>query len=198
MQRSSHHPDLQVLGIVGSLRRHSYNRALLDEAQRLAPAGMTITVFDLGEIPLFNEDVEAHGDPDPVKAFKDAIHQADAILIASPEYCYSVPGVLKNALDWASRPADSSVLDGKPVAIMGGSTGMYGTTRGQMVLRQTLMYANMLTVNDPQVAVPHVDEKIDDDGRLTDEPTRQYIKQLLAALYDWTLSVSRKHVLVEP
>ncbi|HVQ00455.1 MAG TPA: NAD(P)H-dependent oxidoreductase [Candidatus Thermoplasmatota archaeon] len=196
---SSQQPEVHVLGVVGSLRKGSYHRSLLRAAQELSPVGMTITIFDLTEIPLFNEDVEARGDPGPVKALKDAIQQADAILISSPEYCYSVSGVLKNALDWASRPVDSSVLDGKPVAIMGGSTGNYGTTRGQMVLRQTLMYANMLPVSDPQVAVPHVDEKIDDGGRLTDESTRKYIQQLLEALREWTLRLRPcKSMLVEP
>ena len=160
---------------------------------------MAISIFDLGEIPMFNEDVEAYGDPSPVRVFKDAIKQADAILISSPEYCFSVPGVLKNALDWASRPADSSVLDGKPVAIMGGSTGNYGTTRGQMVLRQTLMYANMFPVNDPQVAVPFIDTKIDDSGRLVDAQTPEYIKHLLETLREWTLKLRPcETLLVEP
>jgi chromate reductase len=129
--------------------------------------------------------------------FKDAIKQADALLISSPEYCFSVPGVLKNALDWASRPADFSVLDGKPVAIMGASTGGFGTARGQMILRQTLMYANMFPVNDPQVLISFADKKFDAAGRLFDETSRGYIRQLLVALGEWTLRLRAHEASVE-
>jgi chromate reductase, NAD(P)H dehydrogenase (quinone) len=180
-------PSLRILGFAGSLREKSYNRALLRAAKELAPEGMDIIIHDLSSIPLFNEDVEAKGDPESVVVFKNAINQADALLIASPEYCFSLTGVLKNALDWASRPADASVLDGKPVAIMGASTGNFGSVRGQMILRQTLMYCNMFAVNDPQVLVGNAVKKFDATGRLTDEKTRKFVQQLLEELQKFTL-----------
>src|SRR5262245_39739521 len=120
---------LEVLGIAGSLRRESYNRGLLRAAQEMAPEGMTIRSFELDAIPLYNGDVEAAGDPAPVAQLKEAIRGADALLLATPEYNYGVPGVLKNAVDWASRPPAKSVLSGKPAAIMGASPGMGGTIR---------------------------------------------------------------------
>jgi chromate reductase len=131
---------IRVLGFAGSLRRGSYNRALLRAAQELAPAGMTIEVSDLAPIPLYNADVEAEGDPEPVAAFKAAIRRADALLIACPEYNHGVPGVLKNAIDWASRPPRSAALDRKPLALMGASPGMTGSARGQSQLRQAFVF----------------------------------------------------------
>jgi chromate reductase len=187
MAVSSKKRQINVLGFVGSLREQSYNKSLLRAARELAPEKMNITIYDLQGIPLFNQDIEAKGDPVPVVRFKNAIKQADALLIASPEYCFSITGVLKNALDWASRPADASVLDGKPVAIMGASTGAFGSVRGQMILRQTLMYANMFPVNDPQVLIPFAAKKFDANGRLTDEMSRNFVRQLMEALYEWTL-----------
>jgi chromate reductase len=127
---------IHVLGFAGSLRRGSYNRSLLRAAQEMAPAGMTIEVFDLAPIPVYNADVEAEGDPEPVAAFKAAIRRADALLIACPEYNHGVPGVLKNATDWASRPPRGAALDRKPLALMGASPGMTGSARGQSQLRQ--------------------------------------------------------------
>jgi len=126
---------VHVLGISGSLRKASYNTALLRPASELLPRGMTLEVFDLSSIPLYNDDVRALGFPKPVQEFRSRIAAADALLIATPEYNFSIPGVLKNAIDWASRPPDPP-LDGKPLAIMGASTGNFGTVRAQMHLRQ--------------------------------------------------------------
>ncbi len=179
---------VRVLGIAGSLRQGSYNQALLRAALELAPEGMEIRIFEgLDRIPPYNEDVRARGEPESVVALKEAIRQADALLIATPEYNGSVPGVLKNALDWASRPPDASPLDGKPVAIMGASTGNFGTLRAQMHLRQICQITNMRPLNRPEVLVARAAEKFDPQGHLTDETARYLLRLLLEALMDWTL-----------
>jgi chromate reductase len=183
---------LSVLGIAGSLRAGSFNRALLHAAQELAPAGMQITTFDLAPIPLYNADVEALGDPAPVAAFKAAIREADALLIATPEYNFGVPGVLKNAIDWASRPPRGSALQGKPAAIMGATPGMGGTGRAQMQLRQAFVFTQTYAVLSPEILVARAAEKFDAAGRLTDEPTRKFVGQLLQALADWALRLGLK------
>jgi chromate reductase len=184
-----HTLSVQVLGIAGSLRTGSYNRALLRAAQELAPQGMTIVTFDLDAIPSYNADVEAQGFPAPVVAFKDAIAGADAILIATPEYNHLIPGVLKNALDWASRPADNAPLNGKPAAIMGASTGAIGTARAQQHLRLVCSYLNMPLLNQPEVLVARARDKFDASGRLTDEPTRQFLYKFLQAFARWVARV---------
>lgn len=178
--------ELRVAGIAGSLRAGSYNRALLRAAQELAPPGMTIEIVDLHAIPLFNEDVEAQGDPEPVAALKSAIRQADALLVSTPEYNHGIPGVLKNAIDWASRPPRSSVLNGKPAAIMGASPGMVGTARSQSQLRQAFVFTGTLALLQPEVLVARAHERFDAAGRLADEPTRHHVRRLLEALADWT------------
>jgi chromate reductase len=178
---------LRVLGVAGSLRAGSFNRALLRAAQELAPPGMEITAFDLAPIPLYNADVEAKGDPEPVAALKAAIRQADALLIATPEYNFGIPGVLKNAIDWASRPPRSSALQGKPAAIMGATPGMGGTGRSQMQLRQCFVFTQTYALLSPEVLVAKAQDKFDASGRLTDEPTRKFVAQLLEALAQWTL-----------
>jgi len=183
---------LKVLGIAGSLRAGSFNRSLLRAAQELAPAGMTITAFDLAAIPLYNGDVEAQGDPEPVTALKSAIRQADALLIATPEYNFGVPGVLKNAIDWASRPPRDSVLKGKPAAIMGATPGMGGTARAQMQLRQAFVFTQTLAMLSPEVLVARAHEKFDASGGLTDEKTRQLVGHFLQALAEWTLRLKPK------
>ena len=183
---------LDVLGIAGSLRAGSFNRSLLRAAQELAPAGMQITAFDLAPIPLYNADVEAKGDPEPVGALKSAIRRADALLIVTPEYNFGMPGVLKNAIDWASRPPRSSVLMGKPAAIMGATPGMGGTGRAQLQLRQAFLFTQTLAVLSPEVLVARAGEKFDAAGRLTDEKTRQIVGQLLQALADWTARLAPK------
>ena len=177
--------DLKVLGIAGSLRAGSFNRALLRAAQELAPAGMEIAAFDLAPIPLYNGDVEAKGDPEPVAAWKAAIRQADALLFVTPEYNFGVPGVLKNAIDWASRPPRSSALQGKPAAIMGATPGMGGTARAQMQLRQAFVFTQTYALVSPEILVARAHEKFDASGRLTDEKTREFVGQLLQALADW-------------
>ena len=177
---------LRVLGFAGSLRAQSYNRALLRAAKELAPEGMTIDVFDIGEIPLFNEDVEREGVPAAVEAFRDAIRGADALLIATPEYNHGVPGVLKNAIDWASRPPRGSALDGKPVALFGASPGQTGTARSQSQLRQAFVFTNSYALPQPEILVFRAHEKFDAEGRLTDEPTRARIRKLLETLAAWT------------
>jgi chromate reductase len=181
--------SLRVLGIAGSLRAGSYNRALLRAAQELAPEGMTITTFKLDAIPSYNADVEAQGFPAPVVAFKAAIAEADALLIATPEYNHSIPGVLKNAIDWASRPARSTPLYGKTAAIMGASTGVVGTARAQQHLRLVFSYLNMLVFNQPEVLVGRARDKFDANGHLTDEPTRQFLAQFLQAFMQWVARV---------
>ncbi len=182
---------LRFLGIAGSLRRASYNRGLLRAAVDAAPAGVSVTAFDLADLPIFNADVEAEGDPAPVSAFKEAIAAADALLIATPEYNHCVPGVLKNAIDWASRPARRSVLADKPVAIMGASTGRGGTARAQAHLRDGLAYTNGLVLALPEVLVGEARIKFDDDGNLHDDDTRAEVRDLLVSLAAWTRRLQR-------
>lgn len=181
-------PDvLVVCGIAGSLRQGSLNRALLRAAQELAPDGMEIRIFDrMAEIPPFNQDVEAEGDPEPVLALKRAIGEADALLVATPEYNHGVPGVLKNAIDWASRPPRDSVLAGKPTAILGASPGITGTARAQSQLRQAFVFTNTPALPQPEILVYRAREKFDDEGRLTDGKTREFLGRLLQELADWT------------
>jgi len=176
---------IQVLGIAGSLRKGSYNRAALRAAQQLAPDTARIEIFDLDGIPLFNQDEEANLPP-RVTALKDAIRAADAILIVTPEYNYSVPGVLKNAIDWASRPYGQSAWEGKPVAVMGAAGGPLGSARAQYHLRQTFVFLNMYPVNRPEVMISSAQEKFDQQGNLTNEASRKLIRQLLENLVAWT------------
>lgn len=184
--------SLKIFALAGSLRRGSFNRALIRAAMEVAPKGVEIVPFErLAEIPPFNADVEAGGDPEPVVALKEAIRTADALLIATPEYNYGLPGVLKNAIDWASRPPDSSVLKGKPAAIMGASPGMTGTARAQLGLRQAFLFTETYAVLQPEVLVSRAHEKIDSEGRLKDEVTRNFIRELLDALVVWTFQLQR-------
>ena len=182
---------LTVLAFAGSLRQGSYNQALLRAAQEVAPENMRIETFDLTPIPLYNYDIEQQGDPEPVQKFKDAIRRADALLIATPEYQHGIPGVLKNALDWASRPPRRSPLQGKPAAIMGATPGMTGTARAQAQLRQTLVYSNTYAVLMPEVLVANAKEKFDEGLRLTDEGTRKFMRQLLDNLSDLTVMLQQ-------
>jgi chromate reductase, NAD(P)H dehydrogenase (quinone) len=174
------------LGIAGSLRRTSYNRGLIRAAVEAAPSGIEIRPFELDAIPMFNADVEALGDPPPVAAFKAAIAGCEALLIASPEYNHCIPGVLKNAIDWASRPARRSALTGTPVAIMGASTGAGGTARAQAHLRDGLAYTNGYVLPLPEVLVGNAGARFDEDGNLTDDNTKEEIHDLLVALKAWT------------
>ena len=176
----------RVLGIAGSLRRGSYNRALLGAAQQLAPAGMSIDIYqDLGRIPVYNSDVEEEAFPQAVTEFKQRIRAADGLLIVTPEYNHGLPGVLKNAIDWASRPYGDSAWEGKPLAIMGASPGQGGTVRAQGQLRQATVFLNMFPMNRPEVLVASAPSKFDADLNLTDETTRDFIQQELGAFARW-------------
>ncbi len=176
---------LVILGIAGSLRQKSFNRALLRAAQELAPDGATIKTFEIDGIPSFNEDDEREP-PAKVVELKQRIRSADAILFVTPEYNYSVPGVLKNAIDWASRPYGDSAWNGKPVAVMGASVGTIGTARAQYHLRQSFVFLNMHAVNQPEVMVSNAHKHFDQDGKLTDETAKKLIRQLLEELVSWT------------
>lgn len=176
---------LAILGIAGSLRRQSFNRGLLRAAQELAPADATIETFELDGIPSFNQDEEANP-PAKVAEFKQRIRSADAILLVTPEYNYSVPGVLKNAIDWASRPYGDSAWTGKPVAVMGASVGAIGTARAQYHLRQMFVFLNMYPVNQPEVMLAQAHKHFDHEGKLTDEVAKKLIRQLLEELVSWT------------
>jgi chromate reductase, NAD(P)H dehydrogenase (quinone) len=179
--------SIHILGFAGSLRIGSYNAAALRAAQEILPEGMTLEIFDIADIPQYNGDVEQVEIPEPVKKFKERIKHADALLIATPEYNYSVPGVLKNAIDWASRPLGDTPLPGKPVAILGASMGIFGTARAQYHLRQICICLNMLVLNRPEVFIGEAHTKFDGTGKLTDEETRKRIQALLESLKKWTI-----------
>lgn len=172
---------MNVLGISGSLRQGSYNLMALRAAQKLAPAGMEITIADIGRIPLYNDDIRQAGDPAAVKELKAQVRAADAILLVTPEYNFSVPGVLKNVLDWMSRPPEPP-FDGKVVAIMGAGGGPLGTARAQYDLRKILVYMNTFTVNKPEVFIGNAASKFNAQGELTDEATAKFITDLLVSL----------------
>jgi chromate reductase len=176
---------VHILGFAGSLRKQSYNRAILAVALEMVPDDASLEIFDLEGIPPFNQDFESKP-PEKVKEFKTRIRAADAILIATPEYNYSIPGVLKNAIDWGSRPYGDNAFDGKPVAVMGASIGMLGTARAQYHLRQSFVFLNMHPLNQPEVMVPFANEKIDQNGKVTDEKTKKKIGELLESLVVWT------------
>jgi chromate reductase len=177
--------EISILGFAGSLRKGSYNKAILRAAAEMVPSEARLEIFDLEGIPPFNQDFEK-SPPEKVKEFKAKIKLADCILIASPEYNYSIPGILKNAIDWASRPYGDNVWNEKPVAMMSASTGTLGGARAQYHLRQVFVFLNMRPINKPEVMVTFAPQKIDAEGKLTDETTRKYIKDLLEALVLWT------------
>jgi chromate reductase len=180
-------PDVRVLGVAGSLRRGSLNRALLAAAAKLAPAGLTIDTFDLIDVPVYNGDVEAAGEPGSVAAMKAAMQAADAVLFVTPEYNHGVPGVMKNAIDWASRPARNAALNGKPVGIIGASPGQTGSARGQSQLRQAFEFTNSYCMPQPEILVFRAHEKFDANGELTDAKTAEFLGRYLEALRAWTL-----------
>jgi chromate reductase, NAD(P)H dehydrogenase (quinone) len=180
---------VKILGFAGSLRKDSYNRSLLRAALELVPKDAELEVFDLEGIPVFNQDLEDQP-PEKVKEFKAKIRNADAVLIATPEYNYSIPGVLKNAIDCASRPYGDNAFEHKPIAIMGASVGMAGSARAQYHLRQCFVFLTCFALNQPEVMVPFAQDKIDKDGKVTDQKTREKIRELLEALVAWTRRLS--------
>jgi chromate reductase, NAD(P)H dehydrogenase (quinone) len=181
---------IRIIGIAGSLRRQSYNRAALRAATQLAPEGATVEIFELDGIPGFSEDDERNP-PEKVVELKRRIRESDTVLFVTPEYNYSIPGVLKNAIDWASRPYGDSAWSGKPAAIMGASVGTIGTARAQYHLRQVMVFLNMFPINQPEVMIGAAHERFDAEGNLTDEATREYIRRLLESLVEWTRRISQ-------
>jgi chromate reductase, NAD(P)H dehydrogenase (quinone) len=177
--------EFRILALVGSLRQGSYNRGLLRAAGELAPDWVKVQFFDIGTLPFFNEDLEAPTDPEVVRQFKQAISRANAILIATPEYNGAVPGVLANAIDWASRPTGRSVLRNKPVAVMGAVLGKSGSMNAQAALRGVLSRIGAVVVPDPQVLVPRASRLFDEQVNLRDEATREEIRQLVEAVAHW-------------
>ena len=176
---------MRVVGVAGSLREGSFNRALLRAARELAPSGMTIEIFDLREVPLYNGDVEAVGDPPAVAQLKAAIRAADGVLMVTPEYNHGVPAVMKNAVDWCSRPPQDAALARKPVGLIGASPGITGSARGQSQLRQAFEFTNSYCMPQPEFLLFKAHEKIDAEGRLTDEPSRAFLETFLVAFGDW-------------
>lgn len=181
---------INILGVAGSLRKGSYNRSSLQAAQELLPDEATLDLVDLHGIPVFNQDDESDP-PAAVLDFKQKILAADAILFATPEYNYSLPGALKNAIDWASRPYGQSAWQGKTAAIMGASVGNFGTSRAQYDLRKILVALDMPVVVQPEVMISNAAERFDQDGRLTDERSRQLIRKLLSTLVQLEKSARR-------
>jgi chromate reductase, NAD(P)H dehydrogenase (quinone) len=176
---------LRLVGFAGSLRRDSYNLALLSAVREVAPEDVEIDILDISRIPLYNADEEAGGDPAAVAEFKDAIRQSEGVVIATPEYNHGVPGVMKNLIDWASRPPRSNPLDGKPIAIMGASPGMTGTARAQSQLRQAFVFTNSYCMPQPEILVARCADKFDAEGRLVDEATRKFLTPYMAAVSAW-------------
>jgi chromate reductase len=181
---------MRILGIAGSLRRSSYNRAALRAAQKLVPGDAVLDIFELDGIPVFSEDEEREP-PAKVVDLKKRIRAADAVLFVTPEYNYSIPGGLKNAIDWASRPYGDSAWTGKPAAIMGASVGKLGTARAQYHLRQVFVFLNVYAVNQPEVMIGNAAEQFDADGNLTNETTKDLIRQLLGNLVRWARALQQ-------
>jgi chromate reductase, NAD(P)H dehydrogenase (quinone) len=177
---------VRVLGIAGSLRQGSFNRSLLRLAQEMAPSGMAIESFDIAPIQPYNEDLRQQGFPKPVEDLRARIKAADGLLFVTPEYNYSIPGVLKNAIDWASRPPEQP-FDGKPIGIMGTSAGVLGGARAQYHLRQCFIFLNGLVMNRPEVMIPAAQTKFDENGRISDQATLDFINAHLTALKAWVL-----------
>ena len=181
---------IRILGIAGSVRQHSYNRGVLQAAAELVPEGVTLEIFDIADVPDFNLDKEQNP-PAKIVELKKRIREADAILFATPEYNYSVPGVLKNVIDWVSRPYGDNAWEGKPAAIMGASIGSIATARAQYHLRQMMVFLNMFPINQPEVMIGNATQKFDKDGNLIDEKTKKFIQQQLQTLVIWTQRIAK-------
>ena len=181
---------MNIIGISGSLRKDSYNSALLRTAKTLAPQGMHLEIVEIHGIPFYDGDLEQSHYPESAHALREKIRKADGLIIATPEYNYSIPGVLKNTIDWLSRPYNDPVLTGKPLAIMGASMGMMGTSRAQYHLRQCAVFLNMHVLNIPELFVGAAHTKFDAQLQLTDAPTKEVLTKLLQAFYDWVQKLS--------
>lgn len=181
---------IHLLGISGSLRKGSYNTAILHASGELLPEHVTLGIADISDFPLYNDDVRENGFPASVVRVGEQVAAADALLFVTPEYNYSVSGVLKNAIDWLSRLPEKP-FEGKPVAIMGASTGNYGTARAQYHLRQICVFTNMHPMNKPEVLITRAHEKFDANGTLTDQPTREVIQKTLTTLLEWTQQLKK-------
>ena len=183
--------NFKILAFAGSLRHNSINAGLLRAAGEVAPEGVEIEIFDLSRIPLFNEDLNPANPPEAVREFKDKFREADAILIATPEYNYSIPGVLKNAIDWASRPHANNVLKQKPAAILGATGGMSGTIRAQIALRQVLQPLETFVMLKPEFFLPNAGQLFDAQGDLQDEATLDRLRGMIDALVLWSERLER-------
>jgi chromate reductase len=186
-------PEVRAVALIGSLRAGSWNRALWRAALTAAPEGLVLEEAPIADLPLYNGDLHPPAAPDwpaPAARLRAQLARADAVLFVSPEYNYSVPGVLKNAIDWASRAPDPPMND-KPAAVMGATTGMWGTTRMQYHLRQVGVFTNLHFLNRPEMFVARAPEKFGPDGTLTDEATRKVLGEFLLAFRDWALRVRR-------
>jgi chromate reductase, NAD(P)H dehydrogenase (quinone) len=181
---SEHASALQVLGLSGSLRQRSYNTAALRAAQRLAPSRMAIDIAPLRDIPPYDEDVKQAGFPMAVNELRSKVRAADALLLATPEYNYSYSGVLKNAIDWISRPPDQPFAD-KPIALMSASPGLLGGARAQYHLRQCFIFLDARLMSRPEIMIAQADQRFDDAGELTDETTAQLLGKMLADFAAW-------------
>lgn len=188
-------PELfSVVAFAGSLRTGSHNRALARAVRDLAPRSLAVRIEEIDAIPLYNFDVERAAFPEPVTRLKQAIRAADGTLIVTPEHNYSIPGVLKNVIDWISRPSGDAALRGKPVGILGATPGLIGTARAQMHLRTILVNLNAIVMPQPSVLIARANEKFDATGRLTDEQTAEHIRAFLSAFAEWIGLISRREL----
>jgi chromate reductase len=185
-------PDtVTIAGFAGSLRKGSYNKLLLRNAVELAPGDVRVVPIDIGDIPLFNADIEAPPPP-AVARMREMIRVADALLIVTPEYNNSMSGVTKNVIDWASRPPDDSCLDDKPVGLAGCSQGYFGGARAKLALLPAFIFTGMHVLDDPMVNIARASTKFDDAGMLADERDRTQVRELLEALAAWARRLKKK------
>lgn len=188
---------LDIVGICGSLRKDSFNRSLLAALKDVETFDAPIEILaDWAEVPVFNQDLMAHDDdlPPPVRAISDRIRRADAVVVATPEYCLSIPGPLKNLLDWMSFPPPENPLRHKPIAVMGASIGPGGTTRAQTVLRSSLWFFDAVVMGKPEVAVSLCTTKFDASGKLTDEPTKALLRRYYADFVEFAASTKARNL----